>query len=374
MTFRLRAPRLLLCATGALLLLAASHATPARAQAPEADTMAIEFGMSGEEAEFLGGEVFVFADGLFCASAPVPGEALVLGEADQPPQCATDSAMITFAAANGQFLFETATFEPGTSFSLVNTVPLPPGVLYPTYICDFFAAEGVESTACEMVGPPGTRVVQWDFDAVGIFRDERVVMAFLILVDTARIEAAWDGPVALGYRNPQLEASAPADAAQALMLLQAAGVADMEGRIRMEVLRPCTVWVPEGVEDEAMFVALATALGEEIAVVLAGFGIDIAPCHVTHEAVGDLSVFDVDTFPPAPARTNTDEDSFLAFQLPPPPITPPPVSPTPVGPLPADSGHGVAAEGAWATSMLALAAATLLLAGARRATRPGRRG
>jgi hypothetical protein len=123
----------------------------------------------------------------------------------------------------------------------------------------------------------------WSFAPRGPFADERVVLAFALLVDTSGVTGAAGGDGSLFYAAEDVvEFINERPASESQLLLAAAGLADPSRDLI--AARPCRFWA-----DDA---AVGAALSEALVDTLTGLGIDAEPCEQTSDTeAADLLVW-----------------------------------------------------------------------------------
>lgn len=105
--------------------------------------------------ELVAGRLSVFGDGVLCGSFnAAAGVSLAVGTVVQPDACRREAAVLELVDGMGRRLAQSFNFEPGATERLENFAPVPPGSVYPQYICDLLDAEGIERAECQVVGPP----------------------------------------------------------------------------------------------------------------------------------------------------------------------------------------------------------------------------
>jgi hypothetical protein len=175
--------------------------------------------------------------------------------------------------------------------------------------------------ALALVGPaaalaqdPAEGDFTWEFTARGIFADQRVLGAMGIFVDEAGVMAAagLEGE-SLYYGDEEIRAwLAEVPAADAPLLLQAAGILDIDEQPMVEQVRVCRIWTPAGGPSEAEREALAAALGGEVARVWGTLGVAVEPCEAAASLdEADLVVTVVGLPTGLPELPEFSSDSFL---------------------------------------------------------------
>lgn len=136
---------------------------------------------------------------------------------------------------------------------------------------------------------PASNVVQaapvdgdltWEFAGRGIFLDQRVRMAFVLLIDEPAVmtAAGLDGQP-LVYGDPELRgivASVPPGDAE--LLLAASGIATPGEPAQLQQTRVCQIWTPPDAATLPQRQAVTASLAVELVSVFADLGVAIDPC------------------------------------------------------------------------------------------------
>jgi hypothetical protein len=175
-------------------------------------------------------------------------------------------------------------------------------------------ALAVAGPAAASAQDPAEGDFTWEFTARGIFADQRVLGAMGIFVDEAGVMAAagLEGE-SLYYGDEEIRAwLAEVPAADAPLLLQAAGILDIDEQTMVEQVRVCQIWTPAGGPSEAEREALAAALGDEVARVWGALGVAVEPCEpAANLDEADLVVTVVGLTTGLPELPEFSSDSFL---------------------------------------------------------------
>lgn len=157
----------------------------------------------------------------------------------------------------------------------------------------------------------------WMFAPHGALADERIELAFILLIDTESTMTRAGIDAALFYGDPrgqefkqELESSGVAGQEWPI-LLAAAGIDEPAQDLRIS--RPCRFWAPQADAADAGRIAVGEALGAELATALSRLGLPTEPC----ELVSDSSQADFYVWSFAmnlelgSEQPNPDADSFL---------------------------------------------------------------
>ena len=140
---------------------------------------------------------------------------------------------------------------------------------------------------------PADGDLTWELANRGMFRDQRVRMAFALLVDEAAVmtAAGLDGQP-LVYGDQELRETllnVPLEDAE--LLLAASGIATPGEPAQLQQTRACLIWTPPDAAALQQRQAVVTALAAELVRVFANLGVVIDPCQVTASAAdADLIV------------------------------------------------------------------------------------
>ena len=140
---------------------------------------------------------------------------------------------------------------------------------------------------------PADGDLTWQLANRGMFRDQRVRMAFALLVDEAAVmtAAGLDGQP-LVYGDQELRETllnVPLEDAE--LLLAASGIATPGEPAQLQQTRVCQIWTPTDAAGLQQRQAVVTALAAELVRVFANLGVVIDPCQVTASAAdADLIV------------------------------------------------------------------------------------
>ena len=136
-------------------------------------------------------------------------------------------------------------------------------------------------------GAPGD--FYWQFANQGIMADPRVQGAFVLLLDADAVIAGAGVEGDLLYGDTGVtEFTSQVGPEEASLLLAAAGFADPAKDLLRT--RPCRLWTPHVTEGDEERIAVAHALGHQIARVLIGLGVDAGACELVPDS-GDADVF-----------------------------------------------------------------------------------
>lgn len=148
---------------------------------------------------------------------------------------------------------------------------------------------GTQQLRAQQPGAPAPGDYFWAFAPRGPFADDRVVLAFALLVDTSGVPdtAGVDGALRYGDEGV-IEFTNEKDASEAELLFAAAGLANPAEDLTP--VRACRFWTPTGIPEDEARIAVGAALGAAIADALRDLGLEVAPCVFTEES-GDADVY-----------------------------------------------------------------------------------
>jgi len=212
----------------------------------------------------------------------------------------------------------------GRRFALSLSVVLVIVVVFATGDRSVVAAAARATTAdtsAEAVpqGAPADGDFTWELAGRGIFADQRVRMALVLLLDEDVVMSAagLDGQP-LGYREPDLQqAIAGVPVSDAELLLAAAGLAMPGKAVPLAQARPCRIWTPTDGATLDDREAIASALADEVVRVFAALGVSVEPCEMAGDAAdADFVVSAANLERGLPELVDPDPDAFVLYREP----------------------------------------------------------